>query len=108
MLKNPKLIAASAFLAGGVVVGGITLGTAVAHGAGTPGAGKGLSDAQYTAKNAWVQSVTTSATLSIPSGDRLTITQADGGGIECTVTASVNGTAVSYNISTSQDGTWQQ
>ena len=66
-----------------------------------------MSDAQYTAKNAWAQTLMTSATLSIPSGERLTITQADeasgGGFVTCTLNASLNGTNVTYDFSSAQD-----
>lgn len=109
--NHPKAAALGAFLAGGVLVGGITF-AGVAHGAGTGTPGKGLSDAEYTAAYAWGQSIKTSkptTTLSIPTGDRLTITNADGGDGNCTVTGSVNGTSVSFNIDPEADGldsTW--
>jgi hypothetical protein len=110
MFKNPKA-AIGAFLAGGVVVGGITF-AGVAHGAGTSSTSTGQSDAQYMAKHAWVQSVTpngTVATLSIPSGDRLTITSALGGVnggafIGCNLYATVNGTSVTYTVASDEDG----
>jgi hypothetical protein len=105
--NNPKLMAAGAFFAGGVLVGGITLGTAVAHGAGTGAGGKGQSDAQYTAKNAWAQDGDASSTaLTIPSGDRLTITAAVSfnGGTTCQINATVNGTSLVYTIVADQDG----
>jgi hypothetical protein len=109
--KHPKAAAVGAFLAGGVLVGGITFATA-AHGAVTGTPGKGLSDAEYTAAYAWGQSIKTSkptTTLSIPTGDRVTITIADGGDGNCTVTGSVNGASVSFNIDPEADGldsTW--
>jgi hypothetical protein len=108
--KHPKVAALGAFLAGGVLVGGVTFATA-AHGAGTGTPGKGLSDAEYTAAYAWGQSVKTSkptTTLSIPTDDRLTITLANGSG-SCTVTGSINGASVSYTIDPESDGldsTW--
>jgi hypothetical protein len=109
--KHPKVAALGAFLAGGVLVGGITFATA-AHGAGTGTPGKGLSDAEYTAAYAWGQSIKASkpaTTLSIPTGDRLTITSANGGDGNCTVTGSVNGASVSFSIDPEADGldsTW--
>ena len=109
--KHPKVTALGAFLAGGVLVGGITFATS-AHGAGTGTPGKGLSDAEYTAAYAWGQSIKTSkptTTLSIPTGDRLTITSANGGDGNCTVTGSVNGASVSFGIDPEADGldsTW--
>jgi hypothetical protein len=110
--SNPKLAAAATFLAGGVLVGGITLAMGVAHGAGTgaltTNAGTtsaGESSAQYTAKHAWAQVVNGSATLSIPSGDRLTITFVGGSSAECTVITVVNGTTVSYAVASQTDGT---
>jgi hypothetical protein len=90
--------ALGAFLAGGVLVGGITF-AGVAHGAGTAATTSGgTSDAQYTAKHAWVATapngVTT--TLPIPAGERLTITSlftVNGQLSACALTnASLNGT----------------
>jgi hypothetical protein len=59
--NHPKAAALGAFLAGGVLVGAVSLGMGVAHGTGTGTPGKGLSDAQYTARNAWAQSVSSTA-----------------------------------------------
>ncbi len=77
-----KLVAVATFLAGGVLVGGITF-AGVAHGASTNAGttSTGQSDTQYTAKHAWAQSVpvasgTTTTPLSVPSGERITITSA--------------------------------
>ena len=93
--------AVGAFLAGGVLVGGVAF-AGVAHGASTAvttaATSTGQSDAQYTAKHAWVataqNSVTT--TLPIPAGERLTITSVftvTGQLSGCTLNASLNGTA---------------
>ena len=108
---NPKLMAAGAFLAGGILVGGVTLGTAVAHGAGTGIPGKGLSAPQYEATNAWSQQATSGVqtTFSIPTGDRLTITNAIafGAGGECDGTAALNGVKLSYLVNFAVDGNGQ-
>jgi hypothetical protein len=106
---NPKLMAAGAFLAGGILVGEIALGTAVVHGAGTTTGGTGQSSAQYTAKHAWAQATPQSGQsipLSVPSGQRLTITGFVTGGsqVDCTVTSTVNGTNVAYLIDANPDG----
>jgi hypothetical protein len=99
-----------AFIAGGVLVGGIAF-AGVAHGAitnsGTTSTGQ--SDAQYTAKHAWAQSIPTAntpTTLSIPTGERLTITDAtdEGDQTTCTVSATLNGVSVPYAITSQQDG----
>ncbi len=70
-----------------------------AHGVSTAAStSTGQSDAQYTAKHAWAQTISGSGatTLSIPSGERLTITFANGGaGDQCTVNATLNGATVS-------------
>lgn len=95
--------AVGAFIAGGVLVGGITLAMGVAGGTGTATTSAGTtsageSSAQYTAKHAWVataqNSVTT--TLPIPAGERLTIISVftvTGQLSGCTLNASLNGTA---------------
>lgn len=59
---NPKLMAGGTFLAGGILVGGITFATAAAHGAGSGGGGKGLSSAEYTAKYAFAQGIPDTST----------------------------------------------
>ena len=109
MFNNQKLAAFGAFLAGGVLVGGIAFGTSVAHGAGTGTPGKGLSDAQYTARNAWAQSISSGGigtTLLVPAGDRLTITDALGAvASSCGVSGVLSGTTVSYSLGTAPDGT---
>jgi hypothetical protein len=115
-MRRSKTIAAAAaaFIAGGAAVGALTLASGVAHGTTTPIPGLKMSSSQYTASYAWAQTVpveTTPATttLSIPSGDRLTITSAlvDVTGIgqaTCYVNATVNGASVSYQIEMSVDG----
>jgi hypothetical protein len=62
--------------------------------------GKGLPSSEYTAENAWAQSIAAgsgSTTLSIPPSDRLTIT-ASIGGLSCDATGSLNGSSVSNPI----------
>jgi hypothetical protein len=107
--NHPKAAALGAFLAGGVLVGGITFGTAVAHGAGAGGGGKGLSDAQYTSEHAWVQPISGSGNvaLSIPSGEQLTITgsAAFTGANTCTLDATLNSLTVAYTFTGEPDGT---
>ena len=106
--NHPKAAALGAFLAGGVLVGAVSLGMGVAHGAGSGAAGKGLSDAQYTAKNAWAQTIPSGGvgtTLLVPAGDRLTITDALGAVASCGVTGVLSGTTVSYTLATAPDGT---
>ena len=111
-VNNPKLAALGAFLAGGVLIGGITLGTSVAHGASTAStstASAGQSAAQYTAKHAWVQAVPASQTaLSIPVGDRLTLTSAikPGAGNDeaCSISTTVNGASAAYTVWAFNDG----
>ena len=116
--SKAKVAAVGAFLAGGVLVGGVTLAMGVAHGASTTGTAlttsTGQSDAQYTAKHAWAQSVpvtagTTTTPLSVPSGERITITSAIssfGGNVStfCTIDAMVNGASVSYSLNAATDG----
>lgn len=106
---DSKLAALGAFLAGGALVGVITLATGSAHGVGTTTPAYTESSAQYTAQSAWVQSITTivsgtaTTALSIPSGQRLTITGVIAGGqdtvgIECNISGEMNGTSVSYQL----------
>ena len=67
----------------------------------------GLSSAQYTSANAWVQSVATSGTtLSIPSGEQLTITGAlfPEGMSDYGVQATLNGTTATYEVTASTAG----
>lgn len=52
-INSSKVAAVGAFLAGGILVGGISFAT-VAHGQGTGAEGKGLSSAEYTAQQGWV------------------------------------------------------
>ena len=108
--------AVGSFLAGGVLVGGVAF-AGVAHGAGTGATAAltraGQSDAQYTAKHAWAQTVSTVAgtttTLTIPSGDRLTVTFANGGvQMQCTIKATLNGATVGYGVGPTSDGTYQE
>jgi hypothetical protein len=77
--KHPKAAALGGLLTGSVLVGAVTLGMGVAHGA-TNGGSKstGRSDSQYQAKHAWAQPSSSgpNISLSIPEGDRLTITDA--------------------------------
>jgi hypothetical protein len=110
--------ALGAFLAGGVLVGGVAF-AGVAHGASTDAGttSTGQTDSQYMAKHAWQQSYTGTGNvaLSIPSGQRLTVTAAvtsTGENIsECTVNVTVNGAPASINVWTQADGTgpgvWQ-
>jgi hypothetical protein len=105
--------ALGAFLAGGVLVGGITF-AGVAHGVGTGSTSTGQSDAQYTAKHAWVQSAplstagTSTTSLSIPAGERVTITSAiysfPNTYVGCSINATVNGANVSYSLIAATDG----
>ena len=109
--------AVGAFLAGGVLVGGVAF-AGVAHGASTAvttaATSTGQSDAQYTAKHAWAQIVPTGpsdpiTTLSIPSGQRLTITEAMGSatgvtGVGCGITGTLNGNTVSYHEVNDENG----
>jgi hypothetical protein len=108
--NHPKVTAIGAFLAGGVLVGAFTLATGAAHGTTvttTPtNPGQYESSAQYTAQHAWVQTVpggSTAVTLSIPSGDRLAITDALGptGSVNalCSVAATLKGIIVKYVVS---------
>jgi hypothetical protein len=107
-----KVALLGAFLAGGVLVGGITW-EGVAHGAGmaTTSAGTtsvGQSDALYTAKHAWVQSIpaNTSTTLTVPAGDRLTITDALYRNVGvCSLSIDLNGASAAYPLVTAPDGT---
>jgi hypothetical protein len=68
----------------------------------------GQSDAQYTAKHAWAQLVAggTTIPLSIPSGDRLTITSVQGGDTngKCFINASLNGSSINYVAFSVEDG----
>lgn len=103
---NPKFMAAGAFVAGGILVGGITFATTAAHGAGSGGGGKGLSSAEYTAKYAFVQEVSNIPTaLNVPAGDRLTITNIVNNDTPsgCSITATLNGVSAIY-IFQEQDG----
>jgi hypothetical protein len=119
MTIGAKVAAVGAFLAGGVLVGTITFAAGAAHGTNyvtttttTTNPGKYESSAQFEAQQAWVQSIPSggsSVALTIPSGDRLTITSAVGQFQEtqtCAINATVGGTAVSYYLSATVDGTW--
>jgi hypothetical protein len=115
MTIRGKTVAALAvsFVCGGAAVGAFALSSGVAHGVVTTTSkavpGKGQSDAMYTARNAWAQTVAVSAstTLSIPPGDRLTITAALGNP-SCTLTGSLNGSVYTYDLQAILDGqgTW--
>jgi hypothetical protein len=100
--------ALGAFLAGGVLVGGITF-AGVAHGASTAAStSTGQSDAQYIAKHAWVQSIpsSTSTTLTVPAGDRLTITDALYRNVgDCSLSIVLNGASHAYPLVAASDGT---
>ncbi len=106
--NHPKVAALGAFLAGGVLVGGIAF-AGVAHGAGTAAStSTGQSDAQYTAKHAWVQSIpaSTSTTLTVPTGSRLTITDALYRNVgDCSLSIVLNGASHAYPLVTAPDGT---
>jgi hypothetical protein len=102
--------ALGAFLAGGVLVGGVAF-AGVAHGASTNAGSTstGGSDAQYTAKHAWAQSVpnnNSAMTVSVPTGERVTITGAfhDANGIDaCTLSGSVDGASFSFFVQAAPD-----
>jgi hypothetical protein len=103
---HPKLAALGGFLVGGVLVGGITF-AGVAHGAGTT-TPTALSDAQYTAKHAWAQSIpaSTSTALSVPAGNRLTITDALSRNVgACSLSIVLNGASEAYPLTSASDGT---
>jgi hypothetical protein len=100
--------ALGAFVAGGVLVGGLTF-AGVAHGVSTAAStSTGQSDAQYIAKHAWVQSIppSTSTTLTIPAGDRLTITDALYRNVgDCSLSIVLSGASHGYPFVTAPDGT---
>ncbi len=100
--------ALGAFVAGGVLVGGLTF-AGVAHGVSTAAStSTGQSDAQYIAKHAWVQSIpaSTSTTLTVPAGDRLTITDALYRNVgDCSLNIVLSGTSHGYPLVTAPDGT---
>jgi hypothetical protein len=120
MLTNsPKVAAVGAFLAGGALMGGLTLAAGSAHGAETTTTttAGALTDAQYTAKHAWVQSIPDAGSgpqmtnLTIPAGDRLTISSAIAGQTNyttqvCTLSATVNSQAVSYALESGPNGNY--
>jgi hypothetical protein len=109
--NHPRIAAVGAFLAGGVIVGAVTLATGVAHGTTTPLPGLKQSSAEFTARYAWARSIpagttpTAPATLSVPTGDRLTITFMSGYNAQCHVNAVVNGASASYDLNGQIDGT---
>jgi hypothetical protein len=120
MFKKGKSIAAAAaaFVAGGAAVGAFTLATGVAHGTTTPIPGLKMSAPEFTASYAWQQSIAVPAsgssapvTLSVPSGQRLTIISVSTGGgipsngiVYCTLSETLNGASVSTNFQASYDG----
>lgn len=92
-------------------MGGVTFATA-AHGQGTGTAGKGLSSAEYTAQQGWVQSIkvnSSGGTFTIPTGDRLTITGAAMANVfnysaNCVVSGTANSAAVVFAVSATLNG----
>jgi hypothetical protein len=100
--------ALGAFVAGGVLVGVLTF-AGVAHGVSTAAStSTGQSDAQYIAKHAWVQSIpaSTSTTLTVPAGDRLTITDALYRNVgDCSLNIVLSGASHGYPLVTAPDGT---
>lgn len=83
------------------------LGAFLAGGVGTDATTGGQSDAQYTAKHAWIQALPGSENptgLSIPSGDELTLTSVDGSENSCTLSATLNGVQVTYGLNVTSDG----
>ncbi len=112
--NHPKLAALGVFAAGGALVGAFSLAAGVAHGAGTTNPGAKESSAQYTAQEAWQETIPFNAAtaLSIPTGDRLTITSVlsplSGGTDQCGLTTVVNGSSATYLVLSDREGVDQQ
>jgi hypothetical protein len=116
--SHPRLATLGAFVAGGVLIGGLTVAAGVAHGAGLHTQEGNALNSHYSGAHAWAQAIPIAASgpettsLSIPPGARVEITSAVDGVngpsgesmLPCTMQASVNGADVSYAIDFRVDG----
>ena len=109
MLTNhPKTAALGTFIAGGILVAGVTLAIGAAGSTGSVTTTAVPIDAEYTAKHAWAQSIplNVTTTLTVPVGDRLTITDALYRNVgDCSLSIFLNGASDAYPLVAAPDGT---